>query len=572
MIKAIVWVALVITFFANFFSYRSMFNLNKLSAKIDRSQYLLDRLDSINFNLALAELAEHDFLIFKDPYYSKSFLTHLDKVKKDFRTFQETLKEENDGKNNNLSELQALITGKEQFFLETSRLSRLNFQDLEKLLGNSTQGLGKIHFLLDKIENDQEKLLDIREKEEQDTRSRALVETSLGDIISLSLLLFALYHLNRENKIRRRIEFNLRESEERFRSSFDHAAVGVGIINLNGQWVKVNMALCKMLGYDEKELITVPLNELTHPDDLDRDQQLRDEMLKGKINSYHIEKRVLTRNEEVLFVLISFSVVNNYDNTPLYFIVQFQDITQRKQAEEELEYKNQELIRSNASLIEFAYVVSHDLQEPLRSINENLRQLKGDNHSNGNLLDSTLEVTERMKLLISDLLTYSMAGINGKIFLTDSNKIASQVLKNLEGLINLNHARVTTDQLPSVEVDPVRLEQLFQNLLSNALKYRKKDIPPEIHIGVIYKEKQIIFFVSDNGIGIPEEHQERIFNIFTRLHSKKEYSGTGIGLAICKKIVEHYGGKIWLTSSPGAGTTFYFTIPGKVNYEKAANY
>jgi light-regulated signal transduction histidine kinase (bacteriophytochrome) len=168
-----------------------------------------------------------------------------------------------------------------------------------------------------------------------------------------------------------------------------------------------------------------------------------------------------------------------------------------------------------------------------------------------------------MKTLISDLLSYSRVGTRGKEFaLTDCEEILGRVLDNLQISIEENRAKVTHDPLPKLMADDVQLESLFQNLIGNAIKFHGKK-PPRVHVGVNKDEKGWIFSVSDNGIGIDPQYFERIFIIFQRLHNREEYPGTGIGLAISKRIVERHGGRMWIESQPGKGSTFFFTLPNR---------
>ncbi len=233
---------------------------------------------------------------------------------------------------------------------------------------------------------------------------------------------------------------------------------------------------------------------------------------------------------------------------------------------------NAELIRSNTDLKQFAYVASHDLQEPLRIVYGFL-QLLAQRYTGQ--LDATaheyityaLDGTRRMQALIKDLLIYSQIGTQAvEHERTNCIVILEETLADLHLIIEENHAVVTHTPLPIVMANPTQLRQVFQNLLSNALKFRRED-PPRVHVSA---EKQSspqtnapewVFAISDNGIGIEPEYFERIFVIFQRLHSQEAYPGTGIGLAICKRIVERHDGRLWVTSEPNVGTTFYFSLP-----------
>jgi len=225
-----------------------------------------------------------------------------------------------------------------------------------------------------------------------------------------------------------------------------------------------------------------------------------------------------------------------------------------------------DLERSNQELEQFAYVASHDLQEPIRMVASYTQLLE---RQYNDLLDDkgrkyiffATDGAKRMQQLIDDLLTFSRVGTRGKEFaMVNSSEACKQAIANLDIAIKESASEITVDELPIVYGDDVQLLQLFQNLIGNAIKYRG-DKNPKIHIGSEEKEKEWLFSVSDNGIGIDEKYKDRIFIIFQRLHTKKEYNGTGIGLAVCKKIVERHGGHIWIKSQSEEGTTFYFTIP-----------
>jgi signal transduction histidine kinase len=277
----------------------------------------------------------------------------------------------------------------------------------------------------------------------------------------------------------------------------------------------------------------------------------------------------------VIFTLFAFYLV--------YRTVQ-QETRDRKQAEasfrqlnEQLEAKVQErtselnetntnLLHSNRELEQFAYVASHDLQEPLRAVNSYaqliVRKYQGNLDAKADkYLGYIMDGATRMQQLIDDLLSFSRVGTRGKLLeLIDGEVVLSQVLDNLQIAIAQSHAVVTHDPLPTIMGDEIQLIQLLQNLISNAIKFHREE-QPKVHVSAEHRENEWIFSVRDNGIGMEPEYFDRIFMIFQRLHSRSEYPGTGIGLAVCKKIVERHGGRIWLESTLGVGTTFYFTIP-----------
>jgi signal transduction histidine kinase len=244
------------------------------------------------------------------------------------------------------------------------------------------------------------------------------------------------------------------------------------------------------------------------------------------------------------------------------------EVNERKRAEDAMARSAQDLEHSNKELERFAYVASHDLQEPLRMVISYLqlleRRYKDKLDSDAlEFINYAVDGSNRMKTLINDLLAFSRVGSRGKEFaLVNCEELFARVLNNLQVSIEENKAKVTHDPLPSVIADDTQLESLFQNLIGNAIKFHGSQ-PPLIHVGVHKDEKNWVFSVSDNGIGIDAQYFERIFIIFQRLHNRQEYGGTGIGLAISKRIVERHGGRIWIESQPEKGSTFFFTIPIK---------
>jgi PAS domain S-box-containing protein len=243
-------------------------------------------------------------------------------------------------------------------------------------------------------------------------------------------------------------------------------------------------------------------------------------------------------------------------------------LIQRRRTEEALKRHAEELARSNEELEQFAYVASHDLQEPLRMVASYTQllakrygdRLDGDAHE---FIDYAVEGVTRMQQLIHDLLAFSRVGTRGEAFQpTSLDAVLDRVLRDIEPAVEACGAQITREPLPEVTVDPAQLYQVFQNLIVNALKFRGNE-PPQVHVSVGRSKDGWIVAVTDNGIGIAEEYFPRIWVLFQRLHSRAEYPGTGIGLSICKKIVERHGGRIWVESEPGHGSTFFFTLPDR---------
>jgi PAS domain S-box-containing protein len=251
------------------------------------------------------------------------------------------------------------------------------------------------------------------------------------------------------------------------------------------------------------------------------------------------------------------------------FIARKQAEAALQEANDQLTVKAEQLSRSNAELEQFAYVASHDLQEPLRMIasyTQLILRRYGDRFDGDarEFMDFIVDGATRMKQLIEDLLAYSRVGTHGKAFRpTDSGAAVQKALANLRAAIESSTGTVTYDPLPTINADEFQLVQLFQNLIGNALKFKGAETP-RVHISVNEQADTWTFGVKDNGIGIDGEYFDRIFMVFQRLHSRTDYPGTGIGLAICKKVVDRHGGRLWIESGVGSGSTFWFTVPKKV--------
>ena len=501
---------------------------------------------------------------------------------------------------------------------------------------------------------------------------------------------------------RKHAEEALRESEARYRSTFELAGSGIAHIGLDRKFIRANRRLCEILGYPEHELVGKTGRQISHPDDLDVINAQRKRLYAGEIDHVRLEKRYLRKDGSTVWVAFSMVLERDAEGRPAYEIAIFDDITERKRAEralreseerfrsltqlssdwyweqdetfalrfmsqrmgektglaasafigrkrwdqpalnlgdedwarhraqlerrepfrefemeranpaggtrwvsvtgepvydengkfrgyrgvgsdvterklaeaelrrahDELAKKAEELERSNAELEQFAYVASHDLQEPLRMVSS-YTQLLARRYKDQlpaeaqEFMHFTVDGAARMKQLIEDLLAYSRVGTKGKELVPVSLEAPlKRALTNLRTAIEESGATVSAEALPTVDADEVQLAQVFQNLIGNALKFRGK-AAPRIHVGAAEQAGEWQISIADNGIGIEPQYFERIFMLFQRLHAMGEYPGTGIGLAICKKVAERHGGRIWVSSTPGAGSTFHFTLPKK---------
>jgi PAS domain S-box-containing protein len=381
---------------------------------------------------------------------------------------------------------------------------------------------------------------------------------------------------------RKLAEARLQESEERF----DLAVAGAS----DGIWdwyVSSNEFYCSarwkaQLGYDEHELSAsiTEWQSRIHPDDLERVRGLLADYLAGRVERFELEHRMRHKDGSYRWILARAGAVRDETGKALRLVGTNTDRTEGKRLEEsiaeqarqlahrnaQLAWQSRELERSNEELERFAYAASHDLQEPLRMVTSFTgllaKQYEGSlDEKAQQYIHYATDGAMRMRRLIQDLLAYSRAGArDAELVPIESEGVLADVCRNLAEALQESGATITHDPLPTVWADATQLGQVLQNLIGNALKFRG-EAAPAIHIGAERDRDVWRFSVRDNGIGIEPRHAERIFVMFQRLHTRAEYPGTGIGLALCRRIIERHGGHIWAQSAPGEGATFHFTLP-----------
>jgi PAS domain S-box-containing protein len=356
-------------------------------------------------------------------------------------------------------------------------------------------------------------------------------------------------------------EQEIEQSEVLFRGIFDNVPVGIVMLDNEFMGVRFNKYFQKTIGYSEEELQTMGMNKLIHPDDF----LSRETLAIAKDNTFSTEQRLFTKTGETLLMQIQITPLLVNDKP--FRIAMYTDITTERQTQRDLELSAKALREHNDALEEFSYVISHDLQEPLRMITSftqivQRRYLKQINDENANYdFNFVIDGAKRMSTLIRDMLEYSRWSARALPLTTvNLNDSLREAKLNLKVSIDRNQPKIESEALPTIAANRHMVVQVFQNLISNAIKYRHPDRVPHIEIGVEKQAEEWLFSFKDNGLGFEPQYKERIFGIFQRLQTDRS-TGNGIGLAICKRTIERQGGRIWTDSTLGEGSTFYFTLP-----------
>ncbi|HJP64440.1 MAG TPA: ATP-binding protein, partial [Mucilaginibacter sp.] len=393
-------------------------------------------------------------------------------------------------------------------------------------------------------------------------RSVDYIKNGLTDYVLKDRLYTLAVKVNRaleevaERNQKRKAEDELIRSEMRFRALIEKSTNMKTLSNLEGKFLYASPSVTKILGYALGDFLHKTPVDLIHPDDLPGFLKKREGVIHSPGTSAFYEVRLRHKNGNWIWCE---GITTNMLHEPAInaLVSNFNDITERKLAEAEREKMLSDLVKQNAELEQFAYVASHDLQEPLRMITSFLTQLE---RKYGEVIDDkgkqyihfAVDGAKRMRQIILDLLDFSRVGrTDDDLEMVDFNKLINEILALYRRQVEELNARINFEELPTIQIYKTPIRQVFQNLISNSLKYHAADRAPVIKISFTETNANFQFSVNDNGIGIASEYFDKIFIIFQRLHNKDEYSGTGMGLAIAKKIVESFGGKIWVESEEG---------------------
>lgn len=357
-------------------------------------------------------------------------------------------------------------------------------------------------------------------------------------------------------------------AEEHSRLVLEAAPVAMIVVDRAGCITLVNAQTERLFGYERRELIGGKVDQLLPQSVRARHEHLREGfMIDPQTRAMGAGRDLFALRKNGTEFPVEIGLTPMRTGEGIFVVASIIDITERKRTENILTRQRVEMERSNKDLEQFAYVASHDLQEPLRSVAGCVQLLRKyyqarlDERAD-QFIAYSVDGCTRMQSLIDDLLTFSRIGrLEGPVRSVHCSQALATAIKNLSGAIEESGAEISTDELPIVSGEASQLIMLFQNLVGNAIKFRKPGECPRIHVGAGRDGAWESFSVRDGGIGIEPKYFDRIFGVFQRLHSRSEYPGTGIGLAVCNRIVERHGGRIWVESGPGQGTTFHFTLP-----------
>jgi PAS domain S-box-containing protein len=551
-------------------SYRAMVVSSESERWVQHTHEVLGNLQDLLFALESTESSYRGFVLTGKESRLESYRANILSSEQHVAAVR-SLTVDNPAQQRQIPVLERLVAQEIQFAEGVIGLRRAKGYEAATEAIQNGQGqriMEEFHGVVRQLQKEELRLLALRNADAKLRLSQTKTILVVGSILGLLIASIAAWSVQREGSRRELAEGALLDSEEKFRGLMEAAPDAMVVVNHSGDIVLLNVQAENQFGYLRDELVGQKVNNIIPEGFAERlivdGTRSAAEALAQQIGT-GIDLFGRRKDGSEFPIEIMLSPLENADG--ILVTAAIRDITARKRAEEHLVKTAEELKRSNVELQQFGYVASHDLQEPLRMVASYTQLLakryKGRLDADADeFIAYAVDGCNRMQGLIQDLLAYSRTGTNGKALReVSSENVLKEALANLRATIGESGAIVTHDSLPAMTTDDTQLVQVFQNLVGNAIKYRSTAVP-QVHVSATRNGgNEWIFSVRDNGLGIAPEYFERIFIIFQRLHGRQEFEGTGIGLAICKKIVERLGGRIWVESQLEKGSTFYFALP-----------
>jgi PAS domain S-box-containing protein len=553
-------------------SYRALVISNQSQGWVRHTDQVLEELQELLSAIQSIESSNRGFVLTGDKSYIESVKVNILREAQAEGSIEQ-LTVDNVAQQSRVPLLKNLLAQKIRFSESVIDLRQAKGMEAAAALIGERRGqqiMGEIQDLVLEMQDEEQRLLRVRNAGASRQLEHTKIVLVLGSLVGLLIALAAEWSVRHENVKRGRAEETLRGMEGRYPGLLEAAPDAMVVVNQSGEIVLLNVQVEKQFGYRADELVGQKVKDIIPEGFAERliadGTRSAAEALTQQIGT-GIELSGRRKDGSEFPVEIMLSPLESADG--IVVTAAIRNITVRKKADLQLVQKVEELNRSNEELEQFSYVASHDLQEPLRMVASYTQLLasryKGKLDADADeFISFAVDGCNRMQGLIQDLLAYSRSGMDGKVLHERSSENAlNNALKNLSGTIEESGAVVTHDALPVITTDDTQLAQVFQNLVGNTIKYHGTAVPA-VHISATRNDlEEWTFSVRDNGLGIEAQYFERIFILFQRLHGRTEFKGTGIGLAICKKIVEGLGGRIWVESQVGKGSTFYFALPGK---------
>jgi PAS domain S-box-containing protein len=590
--------ALILVLLTAVLTYRAWtaFERNRKEAQITRQ--VLDGTAALLSSLTDAEVGQRGFLLTGSDRYLEPYQQAL----REIPVRLASLARAEAGRHKpvqlqRIERLRPLVRDKMNELAETIELRRNQGPDAALAVVRSDRGIAameRIRIICADIQTASLDLLGQQREEVNASALRAAFISTLGSATVFALLVLATVVIRKGTRHRQRLIDDIQRSEEKAKEARDLlqttiTSIGDGLITTDtaGRVVFLNPIAQALTGWTQEEAAGKALEEIFKISHEETGEAVANPVTRalrdGSAACLPDQTRLTAKDGRPIPIEDSIAPIRDAKGGLNGVVLVFRDVTQKRAAElterkaaAELASHSELLERTNTELQHFAYAASHDLREPLRTITAytQLVQLRSKfqlDKKSAECLQFVVAAADRMGLLIDSLLDYSKAGevTNRALSLLHMDKVLAGAIGNLNGSIEENKALVTHDPLPAVMGDEIHLEQLIQNLIGNALKYRRQDAP-RVHITARRSGGEWLFSVSDNGQGIPPQYQAQIFELFKRLHGQ-QYPGSGIGLATCKRLVERYGGRIWVESEAGRGSTFFFTLPAAMEFHQSTS-